>query len=107
MILASGTSSVMTRFVGSTTSELGAIPILHIIEAPIQTCIGIMHLLSSEDTLSKRAHNFRSFVRVRRIPWVGRISRCSRISGSSGHGGSATVDHHHRLAGDEDASGTD
>lgn len=41
MMLASGTSSVRTRFVGSTTRELGAIPIVHIIIAPIQTCIAI------------------------------------------------------------------
>src|SRR5580658_1778846 len=41
MMLASGSSSVITRLVGSTTSELGAIPMLHIMFAPIQTCIGI------------------------------------------------------------------
>jgi hypothetical protein len=41
MMFASGTLSVRTRFVGSTTSELGAIPMLHIMFAPIQTCIGI------------------------------------------------------------------
>jgi hypothetical protein len=41
MMLASGISPVKTMFVGRTTSELGAIPILHIIVAPMQTCIGI------------------------------------------------------------------
>ena len=41
MMLASGTWFVITRFVGSTTRELGAIPKLHIIEAPMQTCKGI------------------------------------------------------------------
>jgi hypothetical protein len=40
-MFASGTSSVITRLVGRTTSELGAIPMVHIIEAPMQTCIGI------------------------------------------------------------------
>lgn len=41
MILASGISSVITMFVGNTTSELGAIPIVHIKVAPMQTCIAI------------------------------------------------------------------
>jgi len=41
MMLASGTSPVKTLFVGSTTSELGAIPMVHIIIAPMQTCIAI------------------------------------------------------------------
>src|ERR1700722_985633 len=41
MMLASGPSSVMTRLVGRTTSELGAIPMVHIMLAPMQTCIGI------------------------------------------------------------------
>src|SRR5580698_10940198 len=41
MILASGISSVKVRFVGRTTNELGAMPKLHIIVAPIQTCIAI------------------------------------------------------------------
>ena len=41
MMLASGTSSVMTRLMGNTTRELGAIPIVHIMVAPMQTCIGI------------------------------------------------------------------
>jgi len=41
MMLASGTSSVITMFVGSTISELGAMPIVHINVAPMQTCIGI------------------------------------------------------------------
>jgi hypothetical protein len=41
MMFASGTSSVMTILVGSTTSELGAIPMVHIMVAPMQTCIGI------------------------------------------------------------------
>jgi hypothetical protein len=39
--LASGTTLVNTLFVGSTTSELGAIPKLHCIIAPMQTCIGM------------------------------------------------------------------
>jgi hypothetical protein len=42
MMFASGTSSVITRLVGRTTSELGAIPMVHIMEAPMQTCIGIL-----------------------------------------------------------------
>src|ERR1700733_9392840 len=37
MMLASGTSPVSTLFVGSTTSELGAIPKVHCIIAPMQT----------------------------------------------------------------------
>src|ERR1700734_2265104 len=41
IMLASGISLVNTLLVGSTTSELGAMPKLHIIVAPIQTCIGI------------------------------------------------------------------
>ena len=41
MILASGTIFVWTLFVGNTTRELGAIPKLHIIIEPIQTCNGI------------------------------------------------------------------
>jgi hypothetical protein len=41
MMLASGTSLVKTMFVGRTTSELGAMPKLHIMVAPIQTCIGM------------------------------------------------------------------
>jgi hypothetical protein len=41
MMLASGISLVNTMFVGSTTSELGAIPIVHIMVAPMQTCIAI------------------------------------------------------------------
>src|SRR6202035_2230877 len=41
MMLASGTSSVMTRLIGRTTSELGAIPMVHIMLAPMHTCIGI------------------------------------------------------------------
>src|SRR3984957_13096452 len=41
MMFASGTSSVMTRLVGNTTSELGAIPMVHIMVAPMQTCIAI------------------------------------------------------------------
>lgn len=44
MILASGTSSVRTRLVGKTTSELGAMPMVHIIVAPIQHCIGMVTL---------------------------------------------------------------
>src|SRR5579864_3180186 len=42
MMLASGISSVITMLVGRTTRELGAMPIVHIKVAPIQTCIGIM-----------------------------------------------------------------
>jgi len=41
MMLASGTWSVNVLLTGSTTSELGAAPKLHIIEAPMQTCIGM------------------------------------------------------------------
>src|ERR1700723_2017766 len=41
MMLASGISLVKTMFVGRTTSELGAIPMVHIIIAPMQTCIAI------------------------------------------------------------------
>jgi hypothetical protein len=41
MMLASGISLVKTMFVGRTTSELGAIPIVHIMVAPMQTCIAI------------------------------------------------------------------
>src|SRR6516225_9623207 len=37
MMLASGTSLVRTLFVGRTTRELGAIPNVHIIMAPIHT----------------------------------------------------------------------
>jgi hypothetical protein len=47
MILASGTLLVITLFVGNTTRELGAIPKLHIIIAPIQTCNGIYFYLRS------------------------------------------------------------
>src|ERR1700733_4476445 len=42
MILASGTWLVITRLVGSTTNELGAIPKLHCIIAPIHTCRGMI-----------------------------------------------------------------
>jgi hypothetical protein len=45
MMLASGTWSVNVLFMGSTTSELGAAPKLHIITAPMQTCIAICELL--------------------------------------------------------------
>ena len=48
MMLASGTSPVMTLLVGSTTSELGATPKVHCIKAPMQTCNGIVLLLSSQ-----------------------------------------------------------
>src|SRR5271169_1278782 len=41
MMLASGISSVNTMLVGRTTSELGIIPMVHIIIAPMQTCIAI------------------------------------------------------------------
>jgi hypothetical protein len=37
MMLASGTELVITRFVGNTTRELGAMPNVHCICAPIQT----------------------------------------------------------------------
>jgi len=36
-------SLVNTMFVGKTTSELGAMPMVHIMVAPMQTCIGICH----------------------------------------------------------------
>ena len=35
----------MTRLMGKTTRELGAMPMVHIIIAPIQTCIGIREIL--------------------------------------------------------------
>jgi hypothetical protein len=38
MIFAAGISLVITLLMGSTTSELGAAPNVHIIIAPIQTC---------------------------------------------------------------------
>jgi len=38
MIFAAGISLVIILFVGSTTSELGATPNVHIINAPIHTC---------------------------------------------------------------------
>ena len=41
MMLASGTWSVRTLLMGRTISELGAMPMVHIMEAPMQTCIGI------------------------------------------------------------------
>src|SRR5579863_550776 len=41
MMLASGTWLVITQFVGRTTSELGATPKLHIMLAPMQTCIAM------------------------------------------------------------------
>src|SRR5436305_1701873 len=41
MMFASGTSLVITRLIGSTTSELGAMPMVHVIIAPIQTWLGI------------------------------------------------------------------
>jgi len=41
MMLASGISLVKTMFVGRTTSELGATPMVHIMVAPMQTCIGM------------------------------------------------------------------
>jgi hypothetical protein len=44
IMLASGTWLVRVLFTGRTTSELGAIPKLHCIMAPIQTCKGIKHL---------------------------------------------------------------
>src|SRR5664280_2659721 len=42
MMLASGTWSVKVSFFGRITRELGAMPKLHCIIAPIQTCIGIV-----------------------------------------------------------------
>jgi hypothetical protein len=39
--LASGIWSVKTLLIGNTTSELGAIPKLHCIMAPMQTCCGM------------------------------------------------------------------
>jgi len=45
MMLASGISFVNTLFVGNTTNELGAIPKVHCIIAPMQTCNGIAILL--------------------------------------------------------------
>src|ERR1039458_5399682 len=47
MMLASGTSLVITRLTGNTTSELSAIPKGHIMLAPMQTCIGIRNTSSS------------------------------------------------------------
>src|SRR5262245_46748779 len=47
MIFASGTWPVNTIFGGSTTSELGAIPKLHCIIAPMQTCIAILNVSCS------------------------------------------------------------
>jgi hypothetical protein len=41
MMFASGCCSVNVLFVGKTTNELGAIPKLHCIIAPMQTCIAI------------------------------------------------------------------
>jgi hypothetical protein len=41
MMFASGCCWVNVRFAGSTTSELGATPKLHLIIAPMQTCIAI------------------------------------------------------------------
>ena len=38
MMFASGTIEVNTPFFGSTTSELGAMPKVHFIIAPMQTC---------------------------------------------------------------------
>jgi hypothetical protein len=46
-MLASGTMLVFTRFTGKTTRALGATPKLHIIWAPMQTCIGMLNLLRS------------------------------------------------------------
>jgi hypothetical protein len=45
MMLASGIWFVNTLLVGSTTSELGAMPKEHCMLAPIQTCKGISYLL--------------------------------------------------------------
>jgi hypothetical protein len=41
-MLASGCSAVFTRLTGRTTSELGAIPKLHCIIAPMHTCIAML-----------------------------------------------------------------
>jgi hypothetical protein len=43
MMFASGIPFVTTLLAGSTTSELGAMPNVHRIIAPIQTCMGIIH----------------------------------------------------------------
>src|SRR5271156_1177557 len=45
MMFASGTMLVITLLVGNTTRELGAMPKLHCIIAPIQTCRGMTRLL--------------------------------------------------------------
>src|SRR5882757_6705370 len=45
MHIPKGMMLVSTLLVGSTTSELGAIPKLHCIIAPIQTCRGMTRLL--------------------------------------------------------------
>jgi hypothetical protein len=58
MILASGIWSVITRFVGKTTNELGAIPMVHIIMAPIQTCIGIRNPRSEEIAGNSNKYEF-------------------------------------------------
>jgi hypothetical protein len=43
-MFASGCWSVMVRWIGNTTNELvpGGIAIVHIIMAPLQTCMGII-----------------------------------------------------------------
>src|ERR1700733_7161707 len=45
MMFASGTMLVITLLTGNTTSELGAMPKLHCIIAPMQTCRGMIRLL--------------------------------------------------------------
>jgi hypothetical protein len=50
MMFASGTMFVKTLLVGSTTRELGATPNVHIMLAPMQTCIGIEYLLLARST---------------------------------------------------------
>jgi hypothetical protein len=47
MMLASGTMFVITLLVGSTTSELGAMPELHCIIAPMQTWRGMIRSLNT------------------------------------------------------------
>ncbi len=47
IMLASGILLVITRFNGSTINELGAVPNVHDIIAPIHTCCGIVKLFCS------------------------------------------------------------
>jgi hypothetical protein len=62
MMLAAGWLPVITRFTGSTTRLLGASPKLHIIIAPLQTCIPMTDHLPGTfllSTLEKVQHTFR------------------------------------------------